>query len=437
VVKYVQRNYPNGTTYADFAKDFTAKDFDADRFAEIIKSSGARYFVLTSKHHEGFTLWPSNTAWQWNAKDVGPKRDLVGELRQAILKQQLHFGLYFSLFDWFHPLYLSDSRLDRTDYPTTVSYPQLLEIVNTYHPEVIWSDGDWERSELYWRSRDFIAWLYNESPVKDVVAINDRWGRNMVGKHGGFMTYGDRYNPGHLLPRKWENCMTMDRQSWGYRRDMRAEDVLTLKEIVTELATTISCGGNLLLNVGPDRYGRIVPIFEERLRLLGRYVQTNQEAIFGTKPWIHQNDTNSVWYTSRVRSDAGLEPGRIFNPQSSDNTIVYAFILDIPTTPVVHMNSVKTTDKTKVTLLGAEQEAIRVTSAGAPLSVDLSQVPWRKWPSIELLVLKIEYAGDSNFDPLLSIRNREKMAAMQQQEEGGENLVEAILKTTLASDQED
>jgi len=285
------------------AKSFTAQDFNADQFAEIIKSSGARYFVLTSKHHEGFTMWPSKTAWQWNAKDVGPKRDLVGELRQAITKQQLHFGLYFSLFDWFHPLYLSDSRLDRTDYPTvgrqsiykyysselrlqTVSYPQLFEIVNTYRPEVIWSDGDWERSDLYWRSRDFISWLYNESPVKDVVAINDRWGRGMIGKHGGFFTYSDHYNPGQLMPRKWENCMTLDRRSWGYRRDMRAEDVLTLKEIVGELVTTISCGGNLLLNVGPDHYGRIVPIFEERLRLLGRFVQTNQEAIFGSKPWV-------------------------------------------------------------------------------------------------------------------------------------------------------
>lgn len=96
---------------------------------------------------------------------------------------------------------------------------------------------------------------------------------------------------GTLQSRKWENCLTLDRRSWGWRRDMAPADVLTLKELIAELARTISCGGNMLLNVGPDARGRIAPIFEERLRQLGRFVDANREAIFGTRPWIRQNES--------------------------------------------------------------------------------------------------------------------------------------------------
>uniref|UniRef100_A0A914D5K7 alpha-L-fucosidase n=1 Tax=Acrobeloides nanus TaxID=290746 RepID=A0A914D5K7_9BILA len=82
--------------------------------------------------------------------------------------------------------------------------------------------------------------------------------------------------------------MTLDKNSWGYRRDMTVADIHTVKELIEQLARTISCGGNLLLNVGPDDYGKIVPIFEERLTDLGKFVNTHNEAIFGTKPWIFQ-----------------------------------------------------------------------------------------------------------------------------------------------------
>ncbi|KAE9546325.1 hypothetical protein FO519_010463, partial [Halicephalobus sp. NKZ332] len=144
---------------------FTAEDFDPEKFASIVKASGARYFVLTSKHHEGFTLWPSKTSWNWNAVDLGPKRDLVGELKQSISKEGIHFGLYFSQYEWFNPLYMNDAEENTTDYVDQVSYPQMLEIVNNYGPEVVWSDGDWDQSDTYWKSKEFLAWLYNERLV--------------------------------------------------------------------------------------------------------------------------------------------------------------------------------------------------------------------------------------------------------------------------------
>jgi len=107
VVDFMNKNYPPQFTYADFAKEFTAEFFDADQWADLFKDSGAQYIVLTSKHHEGFTNWPSEVSWNWNSMDVGPHRDLVGELADAIKNHtSLHFGLYHSLFEWFHPKYI-------------------------------------------------------------------------------------------------------------------------------------------------------------------------------------------------------------------------------------------------------------------------------------------------------------------------------------------
>ena len=122
-------------------------------------------------------------------------------------------------------------------------------------------------------------------------------------RHGDFYTCDDRYSPGHLLPHKWESCITVDRQSWGYRREMALADILSPEELVANLVEIVSCGGNMLLNVGPTSEGRIVPIFEERLRQMGCWLDLNGEAIFDTQPWRFQNDssTPNVWYSLSLR----------------------------------------------------------------------------------------------------------------------------------------
>ena len=93
-------------------------------------------------------------------------------------------------------------------------------------------------------------------------SIRFRWGQGVLCKHGDFFTCSDRYNPGVLQPHKWENAMTIDKQSWGFRRNMQLDDVLSIKDLIKEMTITVSCGGNLLMNVGPNKDGVIVPIFE-------------------------------------------------------------------------------------------------------------------------------------------------------------------------------
>ena len=102
---------------------------------------------------------------------------------------------------------------------------------------------------------------------------------------------------GTLQPHKWENCFTIDKQSWGFRRNAKLSDFCTTSELIKEMVETISCGGNMLLNVGPTHYGEISPIYEERLRDMGHWMNINGEAIYSSTPWIHQNDTTTpgVW----------------------------------------------------------------------------------------------------------------------------------------------
>ncbi|XP_077869306.1 alpha-L-fucosidase-like [Saccoglossus kowalevskii] len=337
-VKFMEENYPPNFQYPDFAPQFKAEFYDPDKWADILQASGAKYLVLTSKHHEGWTNWGSKYSWNWNAVDLGPHRDLLGDLANSIRKKtDLHFGLYYSLFEWFHPLYLEDKKngFKTQKYVETVMNPQLAEIVNTYKPEVVWSDGDWEAPDTYWNSTDFLAWLYNYSPVKDTVVVNDRWGSGDTCHHGGYFTCTDRYNPGVLQEHKWENCMTIDKKSWGYRRDSYLSDYLDMDDLTQSLAETVSCGGNLLMNIGPTHDGRIMPIFEERLRDMGGWLKVNGEAIYSSKPWTSQNDTvtKGVWYTSKP--DA-----------------VYGIVLDWPPSNELILGSPQSTEKTTVQMLG-------------------------------------------------------------------------------------
>ncbi|XP_056288587.1 tissue alpha-L-fucosidase-like [Pseudoliparis swirei] len=335
-VRFMRENYPPGFEYADFATQFHAEFFNPDDWADIFKASGAKYVVFTSKHHEGFTNWPSPDSWNWNSMAVGPHRDLVGELVKAVRKKSMYMGLYHSLYEWFHPLYVADkaSGYKTQDFVARKALPELYNLVNSYKPDLIWSDGDWEAPDTYWNSTEFLAWLYNDSPVKDVVVTNDRWGKGCYCKHGGYYNCADRYTPGKLPDHKWEKCQSIDKRSWGYRRNMKLSEIMDLPSIIKDMVYVVAMGGNYLLNIGPMSDGMIAPVFEERLRGMGAWLGINGEAIYASKTWRVQteNSTVNVWYTTK-------------------NNTVYAIILGWPPKQYLQLTVPKMTGATQVTLL--------------------------------------------------------------------------------------
>ena len=211
------------------------------------------------------------------------------------------FCSYHSLFEWLNPLFLADQAANfttKTFVPGTME--ELKDLVTRYEPDLIWSDGDWAAGDSYWEApANFLAWLVNDSPVKDTVVYNDRWGSGNTCKHGSFFTCSDRYNPGKKQTHKWENAMTLDYHSWGYRRNAAASDYMPLPELLTQLVSTIAYGGNILINVGPAADGSIPPIMEERLLALGSWLAVNGEGVYGTTTWREQNETaRGVYYVA-------------------------------------------------------------------------------------------------------------------------------------------
>lgn len=117
--------------------------------------------------------------------------------------------------------------------------PEFYELVNTYKPDIIWADGHNAGDNNWWKAKEFIAWLYNESPVKERVVVNDRWDLSVKCHKGDFITCKDRYNPRKIIEKKWENCFPIDKISWGYRRQATVEEHLTIHEIITFIAQTV------------------------------------------------------------------------------------------------------------------------------------------------------------------------------------------------------
>ena len=282
--KFHQRVYGRDFPYFDFAPLFRAELYDPDHWADVFVRSGAKYVALTSKHHEGFTLWRSaeaNRTWgrPWNAVDIGPKRDVLVDLMEAGRRKGLHMGIYYSLYEWYNPLWLSD----RKRYVAEHMMPQFKDVVTHAKPSIIFSDGEWETTSEIWRSPELLAWLFNESPVRDEVVIDDRWGSDTRHKHGGY--YTTEYTSGMQSgTHPWEESRGMG-YSYGYNRMETLADYHTGRELLLMLIDIVSRGGNLLLDIGPTADGRIPVIMEERLTQIGDWLRPNGEAIYGTKQW--------------------------------------------------------------------------------------------------------------------------------------------------------
>ena len=280
--QFHKKNFGENFDYQEFAPRFTAELFDAKQWADLFARSGIKYVVPTSKHHEGFCLWPSAEAsktWgrSWNAVEMGPKRDLLGELAEATRAQGMKFGFYYSLYEWYNPLW----KTDKSRYVTEHMTPQFKDAVTRYKPSIIFSDGEWDLPSKDWKSEELLAWLFNESPCKNEIVVNDRWGKECRHHHGGYWTteYAAGLKDGS---HPWEESRGMA-YSYGLNRAERVGDYKTAREFILVLIDLVSRGGNLLLDIGPAADGTIPPLMEQRLLEMGDWLKVNGEAIYGTR----------------------------------------------------------------------------------------------------------------------------------------------------------
>ena len=337
-LKYHEEKYGQDFPYRDFIKLFKSEKYEPEKWAELFKESGAKYIVLTSKHHDGFCLWPSKESDGYNSVEGAAKRDLLGDLNTAVKKSGLKSGFYYSLYEW-----------DHQDYPTNIPkyvndhmLPQFKDAVQRYKPSIIFSDGEWDQDSQKWRSEEFLAWLYNESSAPQDVVVNDRWGGETRFKHGGY--YSTEYDPNsgsvneEFIQQGWEECRGIGR-SFGYNRNERPEDYNTSEELIRLLVDIVSRGGNLLLNIGPKADGTIPKIMVDRLKDIGVWLDKNGEAIYKTTVnRITQSNNGKVKYTL-----------------SKDCRSIYAFIEEIPDGNLT-LDGIQSTGHERIKLLGTDEE---------------------------------------------------------------------------------
>ncbi len=297
--QFHKKNYGEKFEYADFASQFRAELFNPDEWADIFFRSGAKYIVPTSKHHDGFCIWPSGEAsktWgrPWNSQETGPHRDLLGDLSKAVRKKGMKMGFYYSLYEWFNPLWLTDKKR----YVAEHLFPQFKDVVARYSPSIIFSDGEWDLPSADWKSEELLAWLYNESPCKNEVIVNDRWGKETRHKHGGY--YTTEYGAGLKDDaHAWEENRGMG-YSYGFNRAENIDEYKSGREMVLMLCDLVSRGGNLLLDIGPTGDGRIPVIMQQRLLEIGAWLKVNGEAIYGSR-----YSGRACQWTSGVRPKQG------------------------------------------------------------------------------------------------------------------------------------
>ena len=346
--------------YADYMKQlqgFTASHYDPQAWADLIKASGARYAVLTSKHHDGVALWDTRQGLNV-VKDTPARRDLIAPFVKALRKDGLKVGLYYSLIDWSYKDYPAhtntDTRYRIEDDPARwnrfVAYyqDQVHDLTRRYHPDLYWFDGDWEHTPAQWHSKQLRDWILAHDP--DAI-MNSR----LAG-------YGDYGTPEQGVPiarppyTYWELCLTMN-NSWGWQP--HDHHFKSADQLIRTLADTAGMGGNLLLDIGPRADGTIPEIESDTLKQIGQWLGKNGEAIYGTVAGIPKD-----YYQGA-------------STLSQDRKTLYLFIDGNPEGPVLVKGLANRVVRAWVvgngTILSPQRVGATLGSAPAPLYVHVPE----------------------------------------------------------------
>ncbi len=362
--------YNSYITHEDYMKQldgFTAKNYDPDYWAKLIKESGAKYSVITSKHHDGFALWDTKYGELNALNQSAAKKDVLTPFVEALRKNDLKVGIYFSHPDWSYKDYTDFTREikrykiadDPKRWNKFLNYyqGQLKELSKKYKPDLWWFDGDWEHNKEEWeidKVRDFLS---KDNP-------NTIFNSRMRGK-------GDYGTPEQGLPvlrpldKYWELCMTIN-ESWGYQSS--DNHYKTSQQIIDIFVDCISKGGNLLLDIAPKADGTIPKEQEQVLKDLGRWTKKHGEAIYSAQ--------------------AGIPYEYYYGPTalSKDSTMLYVFVRDIPKDGKVALRGIKN-----------KINRIYVVGNGAMLEHDVfSKVYWSEYPGLLYIDLP-KQAIDENY----------------------------------------
>lgn len=386
--------YNGKISYEDYMKQldgFYADQFDASYWADLIERSGARYAVLTTKHHDGVALFDTEYSDLSVVERTPAKRDIVKEYAEAITKRGIHLGMYYSLVDWSHPDYASvyeggvvpenlsevnpftspvDGIQDEERWGNFLEFNnnQLKEILTNYGKvDLLWFDGDWERSAVQWGLPKFKEYLKSFNP--DLI-INGR-----------LQGYGDYRTPEQGIPitrpeGRWEFCTTIN-SSWGYQpEDHKYKSVY---QIIRMFCDCISMGGNLLLDIGPRQDGTVDSRQEGVLIELGNWIKEHHEAVF---------DTTEGIMTRYYSGGSTL---------SLDKKILYLFVYDNPKECICLKglcNSIR-----RITVLHSGKELDWEVHGGVPWF----QIPGTTWIKMmgedchsKVTVVKLELEGEIN-----------------------------------------
>jgi alpha-L-fucosidase len=354
-------NYPDSETsrhhavtygdapYSDFGPIFEQRvdeGWDPDAWADLFARAGAKYVVLVTKHHDGYTLWPSEVN-NPNRENWGSSRDMVGELAAAVRARGMRFGTYYSTgLDWSFKMVTEGDRIRdiMRSAPSSQAYADYVyahmeELIDRYQPDVLWADIGYpskgKQTELF---------EYYFAQVPDGV-VNDRWGAvDVLGEMAEFpgvtwvlkalgrlmlsnqsatleddpARYGFKtaeYDSfAGIPPFKWESTRGLG-GSFAYNINETADDMLAAGNLVDFLADTVSKNGNVLINVGPDSYGRIPEIQQAPLVGLGDWMAINGEAIYATHPWIrfHNERGRQLRYTQSADALYAIVEGDVGN----------------------------------------------------------------------------------------------------------------------------
>ncbi|MAW94986.1 MULTISPECIES: alpha-L-fucosidase [unclassified Leeuwenhoekiella] len=361
--------YISHEDYLKQTEGFSAKNYNPKAWADLIAESGAKYAVITSKHHDGFALWNTRYGNLNALESSAAQKDVLTPFVKALRKDKLKVGIYYSLPDWSYEDYTHFTR-DSIRYSISeepkrwksfLNYyqGQLSELSKNYKPDLWWFDGDWEHNAEEWQAAKVKKMLLEDN--KQTI-INSR-----------LSNQGDYATPEQGMPivrpkdKYWELCMTLN-NSWGYQTN--DNDYKTTNQVIGIFADVIGNGGNLLLDIGPKADGTIPDGQKEILKELGRWTHKHTEAIYGTR--------------------AGIPKEHFYGPSTlnKDRNILYLFVKGNPGGEVV--------------LRGLKNKINRIYVVGEGTKLDhqvVGKVYWSQYPGITYIKVP-DYVLDENMTVL-------------------------------------